>query len=1037
MSFSKVSKDLELDKVLSDVARHSLSERGAESVRRSRPVWKRDKYLERQRLVREMRNAVSAARDMGFYAESFPPLSPVFDYLKKQPSSPLDGAALCDIARFIHSAESLRRVLSAPHVTGEALSRDQGKKLDDVFPAVDASLALLGKEIPDVVGEDGEVRETYPTLRELIKKAERMRARRADFARDYIGKNISVVNSDAAVLRSGRLLIPVKREMHGQVDGIVQSVSQTGATVFMEPYTLAKINNEVEMAFQEIQIEKTRLLSRLTQSVRDHLTGLKALESRLEEADWLYSFASWAEAWKCVPVLLSVWSAPESGRGGADTRADALGDVKHRRQHVRDDGSGADACVGAAGDQVSAGSQQHQARRDASAGAAVDAFGIQRDGAACQTSPRDDASGNLSGTAGDARQAALYSDKSIAACSTDSRDASSGADASVGAARDVFGIQRDGAACQPSPRDDASEGGAEAILRSEKNAEEICKGEPSRVAESGQGQEKEPNQRQDFDTEYETGNPDFSINLIQARHPLLREHCVPVDIRVPSGCRAVVVSGPNAGGKTVTIKTVALFSLLNQICGHAPLLEGSSLPIFDRVFTDIGDEQSIEAGLSTFSAHLKEQSSILKELTPSSLVVFDELGSGTDPAEGAALARAVLEYSMSHAGITFVTSHYGVLKHYAYAAGGVLNASMEFNEKTGKPTFRLISGESGESYAIETARRMGLPRQVVASARKYLGREAVKISSIIRSLEEKRREADEKGKVLSGKLKELDAKNKDLEEKLRFLDVYQAGLKGDLYAKYEGFVRSERSRLENLVRELREGEITREKTARVKAETRRLGEVLEERREEVLREKEAVMNAEMSKMEASPENVVLEAGMDVLCGKNKREGTILGAAGRGLWNVAIGSMRFTLKESELTVPAGRRASGGMLGGVSGPVSRHGTRGSSSVGGSHEGAAGITAVGASYTLDESLGGIHARLVLDVRGFRLEEALSAMDDEIEACILRGVREFSVIHGYGEGVLLRGIREYLNRNNLVESFSSALPEDGGGGKTYVRLK
>ncbi|HKL60647.1 MAG TPA: endonuclease MutS2, partial [Sphaerochaeta sp.] len=230
--------------------------------------------------------------------------------------------------------------------------------------------------------------------------------------------------------------------------------------------------------------------------------------------------------------------------------------------------------------------------------------------------------------------------------------------------------------------------------------------------------------------------------LLDARHPLLGKKAVPITVALGSKVQAVVISGPNAGGKTVTIKTVGLLALLNQFCGFIPATDGSSLPLFDDVFTDIGDEQSIEEELSTFSGHMKQIGHILRNMTENSLVIMDELGSGTDPVEGSALARATLEYCIRKAKLTLVTSHHGVLKQFAYAKENVINASMEFDEASHLPTFRVISGIPGDSHALDTARAMRLPTEVLDKAKQYLGSEAVEIGEIIRGLEKRKREAD-------------------------------------------------------------------------------------------------------------------------------------------------------------------------------------------------------------------------------------------------------------------------------------------------------
>lgn len=494
---------------------------------------------------------------------------------------------------------------------------------------------------------------------------------------------------------------------------------------------------------------------------------------------------------------------------------------------------------------------------------------------------------------------------------------------------------------------------------------------------------------------------DYSCNLIHARHPLLGAKCVPIDLSVPSGIKAVVLTGPNAGGKTVTMKTVGLFSLLNQICGYIPASDGSSLALFDRVFTDIGDDQSIENHLSTFSGHMKSIGFILRTMTKDSLVILDELGSGTDPQEGAALARSILEFCTKKASLTLTTSHHGVLKQYAYGSDIVQNASMEFDEKTLEPTFRVIEGLPGESHAIDTAKRMRLPKTVTIAAQKYLGQEAVKISSIIRNLETLRRDAESHKAELERRLRDISNQENHIEKEKRRLQAYENRLKKERLNEFDDYIRQSRRELENMVAELRQGEITREKTLKMKGLFSDIQDREQKLRDEIEAEAEALDAKQLEEDNSLSDSVELKAGMDVLCGPSKREGTVVKSMGKGKWQVAIGTMKFTFKETELTVP--RRA----------------------------------ATVRTYSFDKSSKSPSPKLSLDLRGYRLLEALDAIDSQIEACCIHGIKSFSIIHGYGDGILSTGIHRSLGQNALVQSYKFALPDDGGQGKTYVTLK
>jgi DNA mismatch repair protein MutS2 len=481
-------------------------------------------------------------------------------------------------------------------------------------------------------------------------------------------------------------------------------------------------------------------------------------------------------------------------------------------------------------------------------------------------------------------------------------------------------------------------------------------------------------------------------NLLGARHPLLGSKAVPITVSLHDKVKAVVITGPNAGGKTVTIKTVGLLALLNQFCGYIPALEGSSLPLFDDIYTDIGDEQSIEAELSTFSGHMKQVGFILHHMTDRSLIILDELGSGTDPVEGASIARSTLEYCIEKAKLSFVTSHHGVLKQFAYAKDSVINASMEFNEASHHPTFRVINGIPGDSHALDTARAMNLPKAVVDRAQQYLGSEAIQIGEIIKGLERKKQDADLRER-------QIEERYASLQEQVRLVQLKELKVRQDsLLLKEEQaselarFMREKRKELENLVADLRNGEISREKTKKVKAFVSSL--------EDKQSLTESQIELEKDTLEPRPNvgPIFFKEQMDVLCGNAKREGRIIRKAGKDSWIVAIGAMKFTMKEQDLSVPKREKKKVQVL----------------------------------YQSDAPM----PKMVLDVRGMNLEETLAALDGQIESALVHGMNTFSVIHGYGDGILSRGIGEYLKNHPRVSDYRFALPEDGGMGKTYIML-
>jgi DNA mismatch repair protein MutS2 len=487
--------------------------------------------------------------------------------------------------------------------------------------------------------------------------------------------------------------------------------------------------------------------------------------------------------------------------------------------------------------------------------------------------------------------------------------------------------------------------------------------------------------------------------LKSARHPLLHEKAVPIDIELESDIRAMIMSGPNAGGKTVTLKTIGLLILMNQFGLYIPAGEGCELPLFNQVFTDIGDEQSIEDELSTFSGHMKHISEILHEVadSPQSLLIFDELGSGTDPVEGSALARSILEYSAEKAKITLITSHHSVLKQYAYAASGIINASMEFDEKNNIPTYRVISGLPGESYAIETAERMLMPKIITSTAKSYLTDETVKISTIIKGLEEKKREQEKVLQEILGKKKSLQEKIRNYD--LKFLQVKQLEYirKNSELSEFGKFTKSTKKMLENLVRELKEGEVTRDKTKKVKTFIRGLDLKIENENTALDIEKESLNPVG---------NFEFQQGMRVRVGTSRKEGEILRQEKKGYWLVLVDSMKITFPENAMSPMAENRNE-----------------------------KKITKPSYQFSVG-SFSSSKPVFSLDVRGNTLQEALNALQKQIDNAIMHNMLQFSVIHGKGDGILQRGIHEYLREFKVIDHFEFARPEDGGYGKTFIYL-
>ncbi len=499
---------------------------------------------------------------------------------------------------------------------------------------------------------------------------------------------------------------------------------------------------------------------------------------------------------------------------------------------------------------------------------------------------------------------------------------------------------------------------------------------------------------------------DSGMTIWRARHPLLGSRAVPIDVDLPSQTRMLIITGPNTGGKTVTLKTIGLFALMRQFGLALPLAQGSFLPVFDSVLVDIGDEQSIDQSLSTFSGHMKVIAHIASNAGPRSLVLLDELGAGTDPEEGCALAMGLLDHFLDSGALTIVTTHHGILKNYGYTKSGCLNASMDFNSTKLAPTYRIVMGIPGESRALEIASQVGLPPSIVNSARGYLDEERSDIGELVKSLNEKHRALERMEREQERRIKSTaeDRRRLDLEAlrlKQQELQLRHRGL-----ADLTGLLKESRKTLENLVRELRESSGDQEKVKEAKNFLARLSEVAENQSAALEEEERLLEDMPDGEDEPIPESRDIEEGDEVLYGPKRRQAIALRKASSDRWLIELGSLKLTVSAGELS------------------PSRKKNRASPSY-----------AVELAPSEDGS--STRAKFELDLRGFRLLEALDAVQRQIDAASLQGLRLFSILHGTGEGVLGRGIHEFLNKQPAVEDYHFARPEEGGYGKTMVRLK
>ena len=546
--------------------------------------------------------------------------------------------------------------------------------------------------------------------------------------------------------------------------------------------------------------------------------------------------------------------------------------------------------------------------------------------------------------------------------------------------------------------------------------------------------------------------------LLKARHPLLKEKAVPIDIRFMEGKRVLIITGPNTGGKTVSLKTFALLAMLNQSGFPIPAEDGTRLPVFSNVFADIGDDQSLDQSLSTFSGHMKNIAQAVNAATDSTLVLLDELGSGTDPQEGTAIAMAVLDKLIEKKSFVLVTTHQGILKNYGYINPCCINASVEFNQDTLSPNYHLLMGVPGESHALDIARKSGLPVEICRTAKDYIATEQADVSVLIRGLNKKHIELNKIQKQNEKLTSENQEKFEKLKQKELELRRKENQLKKGKQQELNDFLIHSRRQLENLVRTLKEGEITREKTLGVKQFINDLTKNIEHFEQKIEAEEEKLAKDEqdfakqiasknhhtstkktkrkMSNSEAlkyaSPfitqtensdlpknteiekKNAVFEPGAYVIAGTNNSEGILIEETRKGVWQVQFGSVKMMMKQKDLRLADNQERT--LKPSVSIDINSKEVNG-------------------NIIIEKDI----PRPVFELRllGMRSEEALRALERQIDLCLLNNFMHFSVIHGKGDGILQQVVQNYLSHSSVVASFEFAPAEDGGAGKTYVTLK
>ena len=487
------------------------------------------------------------------------------------------------------------------------------------------------------------------------------------------------------------------------------------------------------------------------------------------------------------------------------------------------------------------------------------------------------------------------------------------------------------------------------------------------------------------------------VALYQARHPLLPdEEVVPNDIMIGEDYKTVIVTGPNTGGKTVALKTLGLLQLMGQSGLFIPAEEDSTIGIFSSVYADIGDEQSIEQSLSTFSSHLTTIVNILEQMDDRSLILLDELGAGTDPQEGAALAIAILDAIAQTGSYVMITSHYPELKAYGYNRPETINASMEFDVDTLSPTYRLLIGIPGRSNAFEIARRLGLNEMIIESARQLMSGDSQSVDQMIEDLEGKRKQAESEAGKATSELRDAERLHRELKEEYKAYQDEKERLRKKAEADANAFLEKKKQEAETIIKDLRQKQLEGHMNEPLKEHEfidvqTRLSQLKTE--EESLKKNKILQKQKKRK--------ALKVGDSVEVQSFGQKGILVEQADKNHWVVQMGMLKMKLAESDLV----------QIKAENEPQQRVSVKRSSSAGVSTE--------------------------IDVRGERVEEAVTKVDQYLDQALLANYPQVTIIHGMGTGAVRKGVHQYLKKHSQVKEYKDAPANQGGSGATIVTFK
>ncbi|TPR20399.1 endonuclease MutS2 [Apilactobacillus timberlakei] len=488
---------------------------------------------------------------------------------------------------------------------------------------------------------------------------------------------------------------------------------------------------------------------------------------------------------------------------------------------------------------------------------------------------------------------------------------------------------------------------------------------------------------------------DNRVNLKQARHPLIdQDKVVANDLKIGEDNRAIVITGPNTGGKTITIKTLGVLQLMGQSGLFITANEESTIGVFDNVFADIGDEQSIEQNLSTFSSHMDNIVDILNNLTSKSLVLLDELGAGTDPKEGAALAMSILDKIGEVNSEVVATTHYPELKVYAYNRVKTTNASMEFDVDTLQPTYHLLMGIPGQSNGLNIAERLGLSDQIINEARSLTNQDSQDLNNMIVELTDQTKQARENAEYLRTQLADATKLHAELSDKFSKYQNQKERLVTEAKEKANEIAKKAKNKADHIIAELHKkqdqiGKVSVKENELINAK----GEL------NSLRHDISLSNNKVLKKEKAKHD--FHKGDDVLVKSYGQRGVLMSKMGNHSWEVQLGILKMKIDDTDLEKVKPEKENNFTT-----RVKRSGSSGLSTT-------------------------------LDLRGHRYENAMHEVDQYLDSAVLAGYPSITIIHGKGTGALRKGVTNLLKRDRRVSDFGYSAPNAGGDGSTVVKLR